>query len=77
MPDEPRHPIFEEVYPQFEFAPLVRIALYAAEWIKQRFARAPSEGASLRPSVPARASPDHNDLAGLQADPPFVRSEVG
>jgi hypothetical protein len=38
MPDEPRHPSFEEVYPKFEFAPLVSAALYAAEWINRRFA---------------------------------------
>jgi hypothetical protein len=39
MPDESRHPTFDEVYPKYEFAPLVSITLYAAEWIMKRFAR--------------------------------------
>jgi hypothetical protein len=39
MPDSPRHPTFEETYPKYEFAPLVRVALYAAEWVKQRVIR--------------------------------------
>ena len=39
MPDESRQEKFEEVYPKFEFAPLVRFALELAEWINRRFAR--------------------------------------
>jgi hypothetical protein len=38
MLDKPCQPTFEEVYPRYEFAPLVTAALYAAEWINRRFA---------------------------------------
>jgi len=32
---------FEEVYPQYEFAPLVHLALAAAAWMKGRLEKKP------------------------------------
>lgn len=34
---------FEDVYPQYEFAPLVRLALTAADWVKRYLDRKPRE----------------------------------
>jgi hypothetical protein len=47
MADKP-HPIFEDTYPIFEFAPLVEIALWGAEWIKRRFSRTFADLAGAR-----------------------------
>lgn len=41
MESNPRPPRFEEVYPRYEFAPLVRLALVSAAWLKARRARQP------------------------------------
>jgi len=46
-PDNRRRPLeaqrFEDVYPQYEFAPLVRLALTAAEWMKRHPEKKPRE----------------------------------
>jgi hypothetical protein len=54
MLDKLRQPIFEDVYPRYEFAPLVTAALFAAEWINRRLAlsRGSLEGAP-KGSTPA------------------------
>jgi hypothetical protein len=48
MLDKLHQPTFEEVYPRYEFAPLVTVTVYAAEWITRRFAlsRGGLEGAA-------------------------------
>lgn len=46
-PDTRRRPLeaqnFEDVYPQYAFAPLVRLALTAARWLKRHLDRKPQE----------------------------------
>lgn len=39
MHNQPRSQIFEEVYPQFEFAPLVTLAIGLAEWIRRNISK--------------------------------------
>jgi hypothetical protein len=51
MERDPTQPKFEEVYPQYEFAPLVRLVLTIAEWIKRQLDRKPR---ATRPATTIR-----------------------
>jgi len=52
-PDSRRRPLeaqrFEDVYPQYEFAPLVRLALTIAEWMKRHLDKRPEAATGMKP----------------------------